>query len=202
MNIRIEGLKKTFGNQQVLNIEEMEIGNGITCIMGQNGSGKSTLLNILSGQLDYEEGLIRYDNRFYDKSLAGSITLVQQKPYLFNRSVYDNIAYPLKIRGCSHTVIQEKVNIMMDRLLIKELKSKYAVSLSGGEAQKVALARAMIFEPYLLMLDEPTSNIDEETMALIENIILNYVDNKKTVIMVTHNQNQARKLTNCIIRLA
>lgn len=202
MNIRIEGLKKTFGNQQVLNIEEMEIGNGITCIMGQNGSGKSTLLNILAGQLDYEEGLIRYDNRFYDKSLAGSITLVQQKPYLFNRSVYDNIAYPLKIRGCSHTVIQEKVNIMMDRLLIKELKSKYAVSLSGGEAQKVALARAMIFEPYLLMLDEPTSNIDEETMALIENIILNYVDNKKTVIMVTHNQNQARKLTNCIIRLA
>jgi len=200
MNIEIVGLKKAFGNQLVLDIKSMEFGKGLTCILGPNGCGKSTLLNILSGQLSFDTGSVMYNGKAYEKKLASEITLVHQKPFLFNRNVYDNIAYPLKVRKYTRSHIEERVNELLDRLQIENLKAKIGTRLSGGESQKVAIARALVFEPELLMLDEPTSNIDEGSSGLIEKLIKAYSDHK-TVIMVTHDYEQAKRMSDSIIKL-
>ncbi len=194
MNIEITGLKKNYKTQKVLDIKNINIGSGLTTILGANGCGKTTLLNILSGQLSYNQGSITYNGNPYSKKLAKQMTLVQQKPYLFSRSVYENIAYPLRVRNYNKQEIKILVAKMLHRLNITDLQSKKANELSGGETQKVAIARAMIFNPTLLMLDEATSNIDKDSIGLINEIVKNYAESKKTVLFVTHDHSQADSL--------
>lgn len=201
MRIQIDGLKKSFKKELVLDIEHLEINHGLNCVMGVNGCGKSTLMNILAGQLPYEFGKVVYDGQNYTKKLASHMTLVHQKPYLFDRSVYENIAYPLKVRGLAPSVIKEKVEMMLEELKIEVLRDKNGTELSGGETQKVAIARAMVFEPKLLMLDESTSNIDSNSITEIESLIRNYSNQERTLIFVTHDECQARRMTESIIRL-
>lgn len=203
MNIKLEDLVKTYGDKTVLDIDNLKINKGeITAIIGPNGSGKSTLLNIVSGLDEEYEGRVRYDGRPINKEIRRDMTLVFQKAYLFRRSVYKNIEYPLKIRHVEEEKIKEKVLRLLDRLEIKDLKDKIGSKLSGGETQKVALARALVFDPKLLLLDEPTSNIDPEYIRHMEDAILKYnEENNGTVVIVTHNIDQAERLSDRIIKL-
>ncbi|MGL1891496.1 MAG: ATP-binding cassette domain-containing protein [Spirochaetaceae bacterium] len=201
MNISISGLIKMYGKQKVLDLDKLTLNTGLTCILGPNGCGKTTLLDILSGHLDYQSGCITYNHKMYSKNIANKITLVTQKPYILNRSVYENIAYPLKVRGFQGSDIINKVNSIMSKLEITNLSDKKGTKLSSGESQKCALARALVFEPELLMLDESTSNIDYESKKVIEKTIIEYAQGGKTVVFVTHDLKQAKLLTDKIVYL-
>lgn len=203
MNIVIKKLKKYYKDKLVLNIEFLEIKSGkITGIVGENGAGKSTLLNLISGIDKDFTGEIYYDNEKLNKNIQKSITLGFQKPRLLNTLVCKNLEYPLKIRNIKKEDINTKVDNVLDLLEIKELKNKNANKLSGGEMQKVALARALVFKPKVLMLDEATSNIDIESKQAIERIIVNY--NKcenNTVILISHDKEQIKSLCDNVIVL-
>jgi tungstate transport system ATP-binding protein len=196
MNISLHNITKKFGDKTILNIDQLDFKAGmITGIIGPNGSGKSTLMKIIAG-LDKEyTGLLHIDGQEMNKEICKNMTLVFQKPYLINMDVYNNIAYPLKIRGLSQVEIKYKTDKMIELLQLKEIMKQNARSLSGGEMQKVALARAIVFEPKLLLLDEPTSNIDPKTMQLMENAI-KYINQccNTTVVLVTHNIRQLQRV--------
>lgn len=203
MNIKIENLKRQYLDKVVLNIEYLEIESGkITGITGPNGSGKTTLLNIISG-IDLEfNGKITYNNKLLDKEIRDNMTYVFQKPYLFRRSVRENIIYPLKIRNYDKLKTRELLKKTTKDLNIEDLMDLKAHKLSGGESQKVALARALVFSPKLLLLDEPTSNIDPEYINVMESEIIKF--HKKTnatIIIVTHNIEQSVRLCHNIINL-
>lgn len=203
MRLDIENIKKTYGDKIVLDISNMTIKEGkITGITGPNGSGKSTLLNIISYIDDNFSGKVKYNGMDFSKEVAKNITYVFQKPYLLRRSVYDNIVYPLKLRKVDNKSQTKYANDIMKRLEIEDLSNKRGQQLSGGESQKVALARALVFKPKLLLLDEPTSNIDSESVKIMEREIVNFnKETSGTVLIVTHNLEQAQRICDEVISL-
>ena len=203
MEVLISDIRKFYSNKLVLNIDKLRFPKGkITGIIGPNGSGKTTLLNIIGG-LDREyTGQVIYDGKALTQGIYRNMTLVTQKPYLFRRKVYENIEYPLKIRKVNKQERIKKVQDIIKRFEIEELQDKKAHLLSGGESQKVSLARALVFEPKLLLLDEPTSNIDPESIKIMEREILGFNEETKgTVLIVTHNIEQSKRLCDDVIYL-
>lgn len=203
MKIHIKDLIKKYGDKTILDIDELTIEEGkITGITGPNGSGKSTLLNIISGiDKDYI-GKIQYDDKPLNKEITKNMTYVFQKPYLFRRRVYENIAYPLRLRNTHKESKEKLIKKIIKDLEIEDLENKKAHLLSGGESQKVASARALVFKPKILLLDEPTSNIDPESIKILEREILKFnKETKATVIIVTHNVEQSKRLCHNIIYL-
>jgi tungstate transport system ATP-binding protein len=196
MNIKIENLTKIYGERTVLDIENFLIEEGsLHGIIGPNGAGKSTLLNIIAGLDKQTEGRI-----FYGKSREviiprRDITMVFQRPYLMHTTTEKNISYPLKLRGWKEKEIRERVNELMEDLGLTSLKKQRSWTLSAGETQKVALARALSFHPKLLLLDEPTANIDPATTGELERMlkIINKTEGT-TILIITHNLAQAKRL--------
>ncbi len=203
MRLDINKITKKYGNKKVLDIEELTIEEGkITGITGPNGCGKTTLINIISGLEDDFSGIVMYNNQYLDRLVSKNITYVFQKPYLFRRSVYENISYPLKLRNIKKSEVERLVLDIIKKLEIEDLAEKRADLLSGGESQKVALARALVFNPKLLLLDEPTSNIDPESIKIMEREILAFYKRAKaTIVIVTHNLEQSKRLCHNIINL-
>lgn len=204
MKLHAENLTKKYGEKIVLDIDKLIIEEGkITGITGPNGSGKSTLLNIIGGLDCQYEGKIGYDGNTLNSNVARNMTHVFQKPYLFRRRVYDNIAYPLRLRKIDKETEEKLVNEIIKRLEIEDLVDKKAQLLSGGESQKVALARAIVFKPKLLLLDEPTSNIDPESIKVMEREILRFnKETNSTVVIVTHNLDQSQRICDNIIYIS
>lgn len=203
MEISINNVRKQYKGQTVLDVDNIKIPSGsITAITGSNGEGKSTLLNIIAGLIDDYEGEVLYDGYKLNQSIRKNMTLVFQKPYMMKQSVWQNLEYPLKLRK----IDKKKRNILIEEMLeqfgIEDLKFKQANKLSGGEGQKVSIARAMIFSPQILLLDEPTSSIDKEFTEVIEKTIKQYNDKTNaTVVMITHNDKQSDRICNNLIRL-
>ncbi|MBR4944064.1 MAG: ATP-binding cassette domain-containing protein [Peptococcaceae bacterium] len=203
MEIKLEQVSKRYGKKTVFeNLNETFASGRITGLVGDNGAGKSTLLRLIAGlDLDYT-GHIYYDGQPLTKPLYQQMTMVFQTPYLLKRSVYDNIAYPLQLRHRPAAEIRQKTDAMIKRFGIENLAKQYAHKLSGGESQKVALARALIFEPELVLLDEPMSGIDAASVRFMEQMIQEYAkEHHKTVIMITHNARQAEELCDGIVHL-
>ena len=203
MEIKLEQVSKQYGKKMVFeNLNETFASGKITGLVGDNGVGKSTLLRLIAGlDLDYS-GHIYYDGQPLTKPLYQQMTMVFQTPYLLKRSVYDNIAYPLQLRHRPAAEIRQKTDAMIKRFGIENLAKQYAHKLSGGESQKVALARALIFEPELVLLDEPMSGIDAASVRFMEQMIQEYAkEHHKTVIMITHNARQAEELCDGIVHL-
>ena len=203
MEIKLEQVSKRYGKKTVFeNLNETFASGRITGLVGDNGAGKSTLLRLIAGlDLDYT-GHIYYDGQPLTKPLYQKMTMVFQTPYLLKRSVYDNIAYPLQLRHRPAAEIRQKTDAMIKRFGIENLAKQYAHKLSGGESQKVALARALIFEPELVLLDEPMSGIDAASVRFMEQMIQEYAkEHHKTVIMITHNARQAEELCDGIVHL-
>ncbi len=201
MHILIESLKKEFGEKTVLDISRGEIAHGSrTAVIGPNGAGKSTLLNIIAGVLKATSGTVYYDG---SSEFAGrDVSMVFQNPYLISSTVEKNIAYPMRIRGYSKEEIKKRTEELMEELNLTELRRQRPWKLSGGEKQKVALARALSFKPGLLLLDEPTANIDPYTTAEIEKMLININRRENiTVVTVTHNLAQAKRMCDEIIML-
>lgn len=196
MELRFERLKRTYEDRTVLELAQGKVISGSrTGIIGPNGAGKSTLMNLIAGLDRTNEGNIYYDGK--PEIPASQITLVFQKPYLLSTTVEKNIAYPLKLRGWNNTDIQSRVSDLIEELNLADLQKKRTWKLSGGETQKVALARALAFHPKLLLLDEPTANIDPVTTAEIEKMLIKINEQEgTTVVLITHNLAQAKRVCN------
>jgi tungstate transport system ATP-binding protein len=200
MRIEIKEVIKTYGNKPVLqfNTESQpfvfETGK-IHGIIGPNGSGKTTLMKIIAGLTKLTKGNILYDGTTLNQQILTEMTFSNHTPVLFSRSVYENIAYPLKIRKFEKKRIHEIVSQLIREFELSEIQNQNAKHLSGGESQKTALARALSFSPKLLLLDEPTANIDPKSIMLIESALKkrNHEEGL-TIIIITHNLSQAFRL--------
>lgn len=200
MDVYIENLKKQFNKRTLFELRDMEFKSGrINVLMGRNGIGKSTLFNIIAGLDEDYEGSIAYDGEALSREKMQDITLVSQKPYILNRSVYENLAYPLRLRKYSKREIEEKVEFYIEKLQLKELRDQNGRSLSGGEMQRVSLGRALIFSPKLLLLDEYTASIDERSLGFMEEIVLEYKETGANIIMITHSKEQAERLGDSLV---
>ncbi len=202
MNIFIDKLTKEYGGRKVLDVGSLQIKAGTFCgVIGPNGSGKSTLLNIVAGLTEATSGQVFYEEHGAAEPPFKRMTMVFQAPYLLRTTVEKNIAYPLKLRGWKPQDIEKRVRELADELGLTDFLKHKSWSLSGGEAQKVALARALSFRPDLLLLDEPTANIDPATTAEIERLLKKTNEEGTTIIVVTHNLVQAKRLCKEILLL-
>lgn len=201
MDINITNLIKKYHDKAVVDIDHTQFKSGtIYGITGDNGAGKTTLLKIIAGLERYDSGEILYSGVPIEQGMMKKITYLSQTPYLMRTSVYENIVYPLKIRNVDPMAIQRKVKDIMDELQITELKNQLATQLSGGESQKVALARALVFDPEVLLLDEPTASIDPATIDTIEEAITKRNKRQKmTVIMISHNMDQVKRMCDEVV---
>ena len=197
---RLQNISKVYEGRRVLHVEQLKIRRGeIFALVGPSGAGKSTLLRLLNFLEPPTSGRIR----FMDVEFSAShpmplehrrrVTTVFQRPLLLNRSVQANISYGLSLRGQRDST--GVVKRALDQVGLLAMARQRARTLSGGEAQRVALARAIVIEPDVLLMDEPTANLDPYNVGLIEDISarLNR-ERKTTMVLVTHNVFQAKRL--------
>ncbi|MEM3041265.1 MAG: phosphate ABC transporter ATP-binding protein [Nitrososphaerota archaeon] len=195
----LQGLCKNFGQIQALRNLSLEIESGETIgLLGYSGAGKTTLLRILAGLETPTAGKMLYRGRPINhktsQELRKRVTMIFQSPAHIRGDVYTNVAYGLKIRGMSETQTKERVRDILHRVGLEGYQSKSAQTLSGGEQQRLALARALVLDPEVLLLDEPTSNLDPANASMVTEIIKEE-SAKRTTIVATHNFNQVRRLT-------
>ena len=175
----------------------------IIAIVGPNGSGKTTLLSILSFLNLPHDGSLKYNDEELGRNniqrFRKTVGYVQQNPYLLRGSVFKNIEIGLKLQHVDKETRTKKVFEIMQLLDITELSERSSRSLSGGEAQRVAIGQVLVLEPDVLILDEPFSYLDKKSIHDLERIVLALKnDMKKTVIFTTHNQIQAQYLSDDI----
>lgn len=198
MKITIENAVKDYGTQRVLDVERLEFSKGIYVVLGSNGSGKSTLLSCISGLSMLDSGKILYDGRELNAATRNSLCLLVQKPYLFNKTSYDNIVSGLKFKKTDINEIKDKVEKYLHYFDVQPLLSKKSHWLSGGERAKIALLRTAVLEAEVTMLDEPTAAMDIESSMKAEKLIKDMARDK-TVIIVTHDVYQARRIADFVI---
>jgi ABC-type phosphate transport system, ATPase component len=184
----------------ILRNVSLKVESGETlAIMGPSGAGKTSLLRIINGLDRPDAGKVLIDGQDTGSgnrlALRRSMAMVFQKPVPFSMSVYDNIAYGLRLRRASRHDIDRAVSDALALLDMSGRERQYARSLSGGEAQRLAFARAYVLKPKLLLLDEPTANLDPANARIMERAILD-INHRygTTVILVTHNMYQARRI--------
>jgi tungstate transport system ATP-binding protein len=200
MKLTISHITKTYGSRTILNdCSYVFDKTGTYVLMGPNGCGKSTFLRICALLEQQDSGEIAY----YDNSsalaknitLRRRLTLVLPRTGVFNTTVFKNVAYGLKIRGLEHSTVERKVNAALDFVGLGPKADQHARTLSSGETQRLGIARALVLEPEVLFLDEPTASIDEENTGIIESIIgAMKKEGRSTIIMTTHDRDQASRV--------
>ena len=200
MAYRLERVAKRYDGRDILAIDDLSIRRGeILAVVGPSGAGKSTLLRLLNFLEAPSSGSIHFSGAYVGCNgavplhLRRRVTTVFQRPILLKRSVWANVAYGLRLRG--HRDLEGRVHCALDRVGLTHLARQKAPTLSGGEAQRVALARAIVLEPEVLLLDEPTANLDPYNVGLIEDTVRSLnAEKSMTIVLVTHNVFQARRL--------
>lgn len=195
-------LCQRFGERDILKNINLRIEQGeIFAIIGPTGAGKTTLLRLIDLLDIPSSGRVYFDGIDTTKSAMGRLevrrrmSFVLQKPIVFNTSVYDNIAYGLKWRGVGKGDIHHRVDSILEVVGLSEYRNRKACTLSGGEVQRVAIARAIAVEPEVLLLDEPTANLDPISTSKIEELITSI--NRQyhtTIMMATHDMSQGQRL--------
>lgn len=197
----MDSIRKCYGSNVALDIDELTIGEGrLYTLTGANGAGKSTLLNLLAFLSPPTSGEIFYSGKRVDWNHGSveehrrKVTLLHQSPYLFGGTVYDNVAFGLKARGIHGEAQRRRVDEALDGVGLQGFRDRKARELSGGEAQRVAMARALALEPEVLLLDEPLANIDQETAGSLETVIASLPARGTTVVLITHDPDQPARL--------
>lgn len=199
---KLVNVTQRYGKRDVLHIEQMTIQRGeILALVGPSGAGKSTFLRLLamSEAPTYGNVLLHltgYEPKDYhtiSTNARRELAMVFQRPVLMSRSVRENVAYGLKIRGKRN--YNAIVTDALKQVGLTQLADARPNTLSGGEMQRVSIARAMILRPQVLLLDEPTANLDPQNIRIIERgLQAQHERYNTTIIIVTHNIFQAKRL--------
>lgn len=200
--LSLTGIRVERGRRVILEVPGLAIAPGeVVGVVGPNGSGKSTLLKVLALVMPPDQGQVALDGAVVPWSRRESaqltearrrLTLVFQSPVLFARTVFDNVAAGLRFRGVDETEVRRRVVHWLARLGLADLARRRPGGLSGGEAQRAALARALVLEPDWLLLDEPTANLDFPTRSrLLSDLREILAEIKSGAVMVTHDIHEA-----------
>jgi len=204
--IAVRSLCKRYGDKEILKGISFDVQRGeVFALIGPTGAGKTTLLRIIdllerpnSGAV-YIDGLDTSASEKVRLDMRRRIGVVFQKPVVFNASVYDNVAYGLKIRGEGKASLHRRVKRALEMVDLSRYDDRRARTLSGGEVQRVALARAIVIEPEVLLLDEPSANLDPVSTAHVEEVISRIIrELNTTVVMATHDMSQGQRLADRI----
>lgn len=197
---QLERVRKVYDDRCVLDIPALAIQKGeILGLVGPSGAGKSTLLRLLGFLEGPSAGRLAFVGEWLPRPEAVAlevrrrVAMVFQRPAVLSQSVFANVAYGLRVRG--RRDVRPRVEAVLDQMGLLAFAGRPVQTLSGGELQRVALARALVLEPEVLLLDEPTANLDPAHVALIETAIADA--NRAlgtTIVLVTHNVFQARRL--------
>lgn len=203
VNLQIVDLQKNYRPVKALKSISLNLqGNKIIVLLGVNGAGKTTLMRILAGLENADSGQILFNNQNTDaKTLRHISTLVFQKTIMFTMNVYDNLAYGLKIRKIPKDELAKRIPEALQAVRLSGFEKRRAKKLSGGEQQRIALARAFLLDPNVLFLDEPTANLDPNSATIIEKAIIGKKSSQRIIVMATHNLNQARRMADEIVHI-
>ncbi|MEQ8249125.1 MAG: ATP-binding cassette domain-containing protein [Alphaproteobacteria bacterium] len=172
---------------------------GSTVILGPNGAGKSVLLRLLHGLLEPTTGRVEWRGARADRDLRLRQAMVFQDPVVLRRSVAANLRYALRIRGYTGAALRDRVEEWLGRATLSDLARRPAGVLSGGEKQRLAIARALCCAPDVVFLDEPTANLDNASIIAIEALLQAARTRGTKLIMVTHDLGQARRIAEDVV---
>jgi len=192
-----DNLSVSFGSVNILNKINFKIHDkDITAVIGPNGAGKSILLQTINGLTNIQKGKITFNSFLHSDDIRKKQALVFQYPTLLRRSVLSNMEFIAEIyKNTDRKIIQNT----LIRCGLDGYDQKSARLLSGGEKQRLSLARALLSQPSILLLDEPTANLDPFSLKLIEDIILEENEKGTCIILTTHDMAQAKRLAKNII---
>ena len=195
--IVVSNLSILLGEIKILDKINCKIHNeSIIAILGPNGAGKSMFLKSINGLIGVESRKIYFNSREINDHIKKDMALVFQKPTLLRRTVLENMQFVLEKKN---KISNLQITNLLQRVGLDIYKYKPARLLSGGEQQRLSLARALLINPSLLLLDEPTANLDPYSLNLIEEIILDENKKGKTIILTTHDMGQAKRLAKEIL---
>jgi tungstate transport system ATP-binding protein len=194
-----KGLTRRVNGRSIVRNVDLEVRDGeVLALVGPSGAGKTSMLRILNMLDTSYEGQVAVDGRDVkdgDMALRRSMAMVFQKPVVFSMSVYENVAYGLRLRKVPGPEIDVSVKEVLALLDMAGREKDYARHLSGGEAQRIAFARAYVIKPKILFLDEPTANLDRQNVAIIEKAVKDINERYgTTVVIVTHSLPQTKRL--------
>jgi tungstate transport system ATP-binding protein len=194
---RLESIRHRYGDRVVLDVDRLKVGRGETlAVIGPSGSGKSTLLRLLQFLERPTFGRLWFDGREIDSEpslqVRRRVTTVFQRPLVLSRSVRANLTYGLRVRGIAER--PGEIDHLLNGLGLAHLAHAPAGTLSGGEIQRVSFGRALAFDPAVLLLDEPTANLDPRNVRLVEDLIRERQSQGVTIVLATHQIFQARRL--------
>ena len=203
INLKLECISKRYRNVQALKSISLELQGGkIIVLLGVNGAGKTTLMRIMAGLENPDSGQLLFNNQIIGcKALRQVTTLVFQKSTMFSLNVYDNLAYGLRIRHVPKDQIKTKIAEALQSVRLSGFEKRRAKKTSGGEQQRIALARAFLLNSNVLLLDEPTANLDPNSATIIEKAIVSRKSPDRIIVMATHNLTQARRMADEIVHI-
>jgi tungstate transport system ATP-binding protein len=191
--IRFEDVTATAGHVPILDGVTLEIGGGSpTMLIGPNGSGKSTLIRLAMGLTEPSSGRLTWGGRGGTDGRRQA--MVFQRPTMLRRSAAANVSYALAASGISRKARPDCTADLLEEVGLAHLAERPARRLSGGEQQRLALARALARDPEVLFLDEPTASLDPAATKAVEDIVRNVADRGVKIVMATHDLGQARRL--------
>jgi tungstate transport system ATP-binding protein len=197
--IRADSIQLRLGDRTVLNGISLDILQGrCLVIMGANGAGKSQLLRVLNGLVSPSEGIVLCQGRPLDRAARNRQAMVFQRPVLLRRSVVGNLKFALSGKGLARSDRQKRIAEALSIARLDNRADRPARTLSGGEQQRLAIARALITRPDVLLLDEPTASLDPASTRAVEDMIQAAKLAGITVVLVTHDAGQARRLADDI----
>lgn len=198
--IRLENVSATAGPVRILDGITLEIGTGSpTVLVGPNGSGKSSLIRLAMGLMQPSSGRLSWGGR--GDTDGRRRAMVFQRPMMLRRSAAANIGYALKVSGISRKARPDCIADLLEEVGLAHLADRPARRLSGGEQQRLALARALARDPEVLFLDEPTASLDPAATKAVEDIVRAVAARGVKIVMATHDLGQARRLGADIVLL-
>jgi len=205
-NVRAEDLSYEIGGDRIIDEVSLDVANGETiAIVGPSGAGKSSLLRLLNRLDEPTSGTVYLDGTDYrtlePEALRKRVGLVPQQPALRSGTVRENVTIGPRLRG--ESVSEERLAELLERVGLAGYADRDVAELSGGEAQRIAIARTVANDPEVLLLDEPTASLDSESEAAIERLLTDLLaSGERTAILVTHDERQAKRLADRVARFA
>ncbi len=200
--VALRGLAYAVDGKRLIDGLDLTIAAGApTAVMGANGAGKSLMLRLIMGLIQPTAGSIAWGGGMRPSSARRRVAMVFQRPVLLRRSVAGNLGHALKASGVPSAARAGRIARLLELAQLGEMSRRPARVLSGGEQQRLAVVRALASEPELLLLDEPTANLDPQSTAAIEAIVAAAQARGAKVVMVTHDAGQARRIAGDVVFL-